>query len=50
MLQQPRPRGHAIAVLFSDRSRAAYAADAVQRGETYTFTDARGEPRTWLKG
>lgn len=38
-----------IAVLFSERSRAAYAAEAQARGETYTFTDAWGMPRTWLK-
>jgi len=45
-----RPRGHAVAVLFSRRSREAYAAEAAARGETYTFTDARGRSRTWLKG
>src|SRR6266545_2397239 len=45
-----RPRGHDVAVLFSRRSRDAYAADATIRGETYTFTDAWGRPRTWLKG
>ncbi len=45
-----RPRGHALAVLFSERSRAAYAAQAHARGETYAFTDAWGQPRTWLKG
>ena len=39
-----------IAVLFSNRSRAAYAAEAADRKETYTFTDAWGLPRTWLKG
>ncbi len=39
-----------IAVLFSNRSRAAYAAEAAHRKETYTFTDAWGLPRTWLKG
>ena len=39
-----------IAVLFSNRSRAAYAAEATHRKETYTFTDAWGLPRTWLKG
>jgi hypothetical protein len=39
-----------IAVLFSERSRAAYAAEARAGGETYTFTDAWGKPRTWLKG
>ena len=39
-----------IAVLFSEKSRAAYAAEAHAREETYTFTDAWGMPRTWLKG
>jgi hypothetical protein len=38
-----------IAILFSERSRAAYAAEAHARAETYTFTDAWGMPRTWLK-
>jgi hypothetical protein len=37
-------------VLFSRRSREAYAAEATARGETYTFTDAWKRPRTWLKG
>lgn len=45
-----RPRGHEVAVLFSRRSRDAYAAEAAARGETYTFADAWGKPRTWLKG
>jgi len=45
-----RPRGHEVAVLFSRRSRDAYAAEAAARDETYTFTDAWGKPRTWLKG
>ena len=45
-----RPRGHEVAVLFSRRSHEAYAAEATSRGETYTFTDAWGRPRTWLKG
>ena len=45
-----RPRGHDVAVLWSRRSRDAYAALAVSRGETYRFTDAWGRPRTWLKG
>jgi hypothetical protein len=45
-----RPRGHEVAVLWSRRSRDAYAAEAVSRGETYRFTDAWGRPRTWLKG
>src|SRR4051812_44421068 len=44
------PRGHDIAVLFSERSRAAYASEAVTSGQTYTFTDAWGRERTWLKG
>jgi hypothetical protein len=44
------PRGHDVAVLFSKRSREAYAAEAASRGETYTFTNAWGNPRTWLKG
>jgi hypothetical protein len=39
-----------IAVLFSEKSRVAYAAEAHARKETYTFTDAWGLPRTWLKG
>src|SRR5262245_31233682 len=39
-----------IIVLFSQRSRDAYAAEATARGETYTFTDAWGLPRTWVKG
>jgi hypothetical protein len=39
-----------VAVLFSNRSRDAYAAEATARGETYTFTDAWGMPRTWVKG
>ena len=41
---------HDIIVLFSHRSRDAYAAEAAARGETYTFTDAWGMPRTWVKG
>jgi hypothetical protein len=45
-----RPRGHDIAVLFSRRSREAYAAEAAARGQTYTFRDAWARPRTWLKG
>jgi hypothetical protein len=45
-----RPRGHDVAVMFSRRSREAYAAEAASRGETYRFTDAWGRPRTWLKG
>jgi len=50
MTEWMRPRGHDIAVLWSRRSRDTYAADAAARGETYTFTDAWGRPRTWLKG
>src|SRR5437667_8680571 len=45
-----RSRGQDVAVLFTRRSRDAYAAEATARGETYTFTDAWGRPRTWLKG
>ena len=45
-----RSRGHDVAVLWSRRSRDAYAADAAARGETYRFTDAWNRPRTWLKG
>ena len=45
-----RPRGHDVAVLWSRRSRDAYAAEATALGETYTFTDAWGRTRTWLKG
>jgi len=41
---------HDVAVLFSSHSRDAYAAEAAARGETYTFTDAWGMPRTWVKG
>jgi hypothetical protein len=44
------PRGHTIAILFSQRSRDAYAKEAADQGQTYTFTDARDQPRTWLKG
>src|SRR5690348_1255954 len=44
------PRGHNIAVLFSEGSRAAYAREAAERGQTYTFTGADGQSRTWLKG
>jgi hypothetical protein len=50
MQEWMRPRGHDVAVLFSRRSYEAYAAEAAARGETYTFTDAWGRPRTWLKG
>ena len=44
------PRGHGVAVLYSGASRDAYARQAAERGQTYTFTDARDKPRTWLKG
>jgi len=50
MKEWMRPRGHDIAVLFSRRSYEAYAAEAAACGETYTFTDAWGRSRTWLKG
>ena len=46
----PDQHSHDVIVLFSNASRAAYAAEAAARGETYTFTDAWGMPRTWLKG
>ena len=46
----PDHDAHDIIVLFSARSRDAYAAKAIARGETYTFTDAWGLPRTWVKG
>lgn len=45
-----RPRGNGVAVLFSEGSRDAYAAEARSLGQTYTFTDAWGKPRTWVKG
>lgn len=44
------PRGHDVAVLFSRASRDGYATEAAARGRTYTFTDAWGRPRTWIKG
>ncbi|HYF17788.1 MAG TPA: hypothetical protein VEA40_07940 [Ramlibacter sp.] len=43
------PRGHRVVVLFSEASRRAYARQAHDLGETYTFTGADGAPRTWLK-
>jgi hypothetical protein len=46
----PDQNSYDIIVLFSGRSRDAYAAEAIARGETYTFTDAWGLPRTWVKG
>jgi hypothetical protein len=46
----PDQTPHDIVVLFSQRSRDAYAAEAEARGETYTFTDAWGLPRIWVKG
>jgi hypothetical protein len=45
-----RSSSYRAAVLFSNRTREAYAAEAAARQETYTFTDAWGMPRTWLKG
>lgn len=39
-----------VALLFSSRSRDAYAAEAAERGAVYGFTDARGNPKNWLKG
>ena len=48
--QWMRPRGHDVAVLFSERSRKAYAAEAAAKEQTYTFTSATGQPRTWVKG
>jgi hypothetical protein len=39
-----------IVVLFSQQSRDTYAREAAERGETYTFADAWGLPRTWVKG
>ncbi|MCW5630462.1 MAG: hypothetical protein KIT47_16460 [Rhodoferax sp.] len=50
MYPSPMPRGHQIAVVFSQSSRDAYAREAVDTGETYTFTDARDAQRTWVKG
>ena len=44
------PRGHRVVVLFSEHSRDAYAREAAERREVYTFDSAFGEPRTWLKG
>ena len=44
------PRGHGIAVIYSCASRDVFARQAAERGQTYTFTDARDKPRTWLKG
>ena len=38
------------AILFSDSSREAYIAAARQNGELYTFVDAWGENKTWVKG
>ncbi|MGK2952383.1 MAG: hypothetical protein ACSLEZ_08370 [Thiobacillus sp.] len=44
------PRGHTVAILFSQRSRDAYAKEAADNGETYAFADAWDKPRTWVKG
>src|SRR5579859_1062937 len=42
---------HRIAVLFSARTRDAYAAAAAAAAEeTYTCLDAWGQPKTWLRG
>jgi hypothetical protein len=46
----PDQNSNDIIMLFSGRSRDAYAAEAIARCETYTFTDAWGLPRTWVKG
>ena len=43
------PRGHNVAVLFSENSRKVYVQQAREREETYTFVDAEGRHRTWLK-
>ncbi len=45
-----KARGQAVAVLWSRRSRDAGAREAAQAGATYTFTDAWGQSKTWLKG
>ena len=45
-----KARGHAVAVLWSRRSRDASASEAVEGGATYTFVDAWGQSKTWLKG
>ncbi len=46
----PDQTRHDVVLLFSRPTRDAYAAEAARRGETYTFTDAWGLPRTWVKG
>ncbi len=43
-------RGHNTVILFSERSRQAFAVEARERGETYRFTDANDQTCTWLKG
>ena len=43
-------RGHAVAILFSSSSQRAYIAQACKDGQTYSFLDARGRSRTWIKG
>lgn len=45
-----KARGHAVAILWSRRSRDASANEAVEAGATYTFVDAWGQSKTWLKG
>jgi hypothetical protein len=39
-----------LAVLFSEQSREVYVKTAREKGATYTFTDAWGNRKTWLKG
>lgn len=44
------PRGHNVALLFSEASRLAYVQQATERQQTYNFEGADGDQRTWLKG
>ena len=39
-----------IAILWSEQTRRVNAEEAQHKGATYTFTDACGKPKTWLKG
>ncbi|MBV7335143.1 hypothetical protein KFU94_44275 [Chloroflexi bacterium TSY] len=39
-----------IAILWSEQTRQKNATEAVRMGATYTFTDAWGNAKTWLKG
>ncbi len=39
-----------IAILWSERTRRANAEEAVRVGATYTFNDAWGQSKSWLKG